>query len=159
MQSKSPQRNRGIIPFIIMTIVFVFVALFVMGYFTEQHPFGLPNYKHALNLPCGLTVYAPVKDKDVAFPYILKGYGNGCGWEPLNSSLGTASVLAGNGLMIAQTQLTVNDVADGKPYYFEVTVDAPLTFFGEKGTVIFDNGRPGFDHKQVIVPIRFASHL
>ena len=130
-----------------------------MGYFTEQHPFGLPNYKHALNLPCGLTVYAPEKNTDVAFPYVLKGYGNGCGWEVNNGSLGTASMLAGNGLVIAHTTLPVNNVSDGKPYYFEVTIDAPLTFFGEQGTVIFDNGLLGFAHKQIIVPIRFASHL
>jgi hypothetical protein len=34
-------------------------ALFALGFFSDQHPFGFSNYKKILKLDCGLTVYGP----------------------------------------------------------------------------------------------------
>ena len=152
---RSPQRNRGVIEWLILSIVAIFMCLLAVGYFTTQHPFGLPNYKDSLNLACGLTVYAPKKDGEVTFPYTIKGYANGCGWEPVNGYVGTAEILASNGLVLASVNLPVVNGTDGKPYYFEATIDVPVTFFGDDGMMVFRNLLPGFDAKDVEIPVRF----
>jgi hypothetical protein len=153
--------NRGIIPFIILTFLGILVALFAMGYFTEQHPFGLGNYKKILKLDCGLTLYAPKKDASVSFPYKVYGYGNGCDWEPVNGVIGTATLLAGNGLIISKVDLPVSaaNIADGKPYYFEATLNPPVSFFSEEGTIIIQNMLPGLQKKYISIPVHFKSGL
>ena len=154
------QTNRGVIPFIILTIIAIFVILFAVGYFTDSHPFGFANYKKALNLPCGLTVYAPKKNAQMGFPYKIYGYANGCDWDQVGGKIGTVRVLASNGLVVAQADLPVSSVSDGAPYYFEATVDVPILMFSdEPGTVVFNNLLPGLQQHTITIPIRFASHL
>jgi hypothetical protein len=130
-----------------------------MGFFTEQRPFGLGNYKKILKLDCGLTVYAPKKDAAVSFPYKIYGYANGCDWEPVNGVIGTATILAGNGLVLTKVELSASNPADGKPYYFETTVDVPVSFFGEQGTVLIQNKLLGLQNKFLNIPVHFSSHL
>lgn len=156
---QSIQTNRGVIPFLILTFVGILVALFAMGFFTEQHPFGLNNYKKILKLDCGLTVYAPKSDGNVAFPYKIYGYANGCDWEPVNGMIGSATILASNGLVLAKISLPASNIADGKPYYFEGTIDVPVSFTNEDGMILIQNLLPGLQAKFINIPVHFISHL
>ncbi len=150
------QTNRGIIPFIILTIIGIFMVLLVMGFFTTDRPFGLPNFKKNLNLSCGLIVYGPKENENIRLPYTVSGYANGCGWDPDASGiLGKVSILASNGLILKTYILSTNDLDGGKPYYFESSVDIPVTFYDEDGVFVFENQLPGFSHKRVNVPIHF----
>lgn len=150
--------NRGIIPGIILSIIAIFLCLFALGYFTTQHPFGLPNYKQSLKLECGLTVYAPKQDGEVAFPYKIYGYAKGCGWDPVDGVVGKASILAQNGLTLGSATLPATDLAGGEPYYFEATINLPVSFVGESGTVVIENRGVGFGFKRVIIPVKFVSN-
>jgi hypothetical protein len=153
------QRNRGIIPGIILSIIGIFICLFVLGYFTTQHPFGLPNYKQSLKLECGLTVYAPKENANVSFPYKIYGYGKGCGWDPdTNGIIGHASILAQNGLMLGSVNLPATDITGGEPYYFEAVVNLPVSFVGEAGNIIIENSGMGFAAKRVVIPVKFVSN-
>ncbi len=150
------QKSRGFIPFIILTIVAVFMILLVIGFFTENRPFGLPNFKKTLHLSCGLNLYNPEKNEDITLPYTISGYANGCGWDPdAVGSLGKVSILASNGLILKTYSLTTNDLESGKPYYFEIIADLPVTFYDEDGVFVFENNGLGFAHERVQVPIHF----
>jgi hypothetical protein len=153
------QTNRGVVMFIILTLIAIFLTLFVFGYFTEQHPFGLPNFRQSLHLACGLTVQAPKKaNLSVTFPYIVKGYANGCGWDPtINGTIGTVTLLASNGLVLSTATVSASDPTGGDPYYFEATLSPTLIFIGDTGTIVFENTLAGFDHHIVRIPIRFGS--
>jgi hypothetical protein len=154
-----PQTNRGLIPFLILAFIGILVSLFALGFFSDQHPFGFSNYKKILKLDCGLTVYGPKKDSTVAFPFKVYGYANGCDLEPVSGSIGTATLLGSNGLLLTKVKLPVTAEADGKPYYFEATINTPASFVGETGTIIIQNQLPGLQSKYITIPVHFSSHL
>ncbi len=158
---KNIQTNRGVIPFLILTIIGIFIALFAMGFFTTEHPFGIKkfNFKYSLHLKCGLTVYAPKTEAKLDFPYRVYGYANGCDWEPNDTVLGTVTLLGSNGVILSQNDLLVTDPADGQPYYFDATIDIPKNYYDETGTVVLENLLPGLQHQQITIPVRFNSHL
>ncbi len=153
------QTNRGLIPFLILAFVGILVALFAMGFFTEQRPFGVGNYRKILKLDCGITINAPKEDATISFPYKITGYANGCDWEPVNGVVGTATILASNGLMLAQVPLPVSSVENGKPYYFEASVNVLLSFYSEEGTILIQNMLPGLQSKFIKIPVHFKSNL
>ncbi len=156
---KIPNHNRGIIPFLILVFIAILIAFFAMGFFTEQRPFGLKNYEQILNLDCGLTLYAPKADAEIAFPYKIYGYANGCDWEPVDGIIGTATILASNGLVLGKISLPASNIPEGKPYYFEATIDIPVSFFNEDGMVLIQNLLPGLQNKFINIPVHFVSHL
>lgn len=156
---KKTQTNRGLISFLILTFVGIIVALFAMGFFTEQRPFGFDNYRKILKLDCGLNLYTPTENTEIVFPYKISGYANGCDWEPVNGVVGTATILAGNGLVLAKVNLVTNTPLGDAPYYFETTVDVMASFLGEQGMVVIENMLPGLQRNVVRVPVLFNSRL
>ena len=154
------QKNRGIIATIILAFIALLIFLFAIGYFTDAHPFGLSNYKKALNVPCGISLSAPKENALVAFPYKVYGYASGCGWDPVAGGIvGTVSVLGPNGLIISQAQLITKDPFGDTPYYFEGTIDVPFSFIQESGLLVVHNELSGADGKEIKIPVRFTSHL
>ena len=152
--------NRGVVTFIILTIIAVFLALFVFGYCTEQHPFGLPNYAQNVTVSCGITVTAPNANEVASFPYTVKGYVNGCGWDPASDgTIGTITLLGSNGLVLVRGTLTVTDPSGGDPYSFAVTLAPPFISTGDLGAIVIDNTQSGFDHHSVQIPIRFGAGM
>lgn len=146
------KQNRGVILALIVIVIGIVLSLVLLGFFTGQHPYGLKNSSDFVKVSCGLTVKTPVKYQTVKFPFLVTGYTNGCGWEPVNESVGTLTVLGENGTLLAKGAITTTDTL--QPNYFEVTVDIPTPNF-IKGTFIFENGKTGFESQRVLVPVVF----
>ena len=152
--------NRGVVTFIILTIIAVFIALFALGYFTQQHPFGLPNYTQNVKVSCGITVTDPKTNQVANFPYTVKGYANGCGWDPASDgTIGTIKLLGNNGLVLVSGTLSATDPTGGDPYYFAVTLAPAFISTGDLGAIVIDNTQSGFDHHSIQIPIRFGTGM
>lgn len=130
--------SRGMVVGIIVIILGILVALFMIGFFTENRPFGLGNYRSILNLPCGLTVNTPKPDASVSFPLTVGGYANGCGWEDIDGSVGSIDVLDSNGVVYAHGLLPIVGTV-AKPYYFEISVAPALPAGITAGTIVFNS--------------------
>ena len=125
-------KERGNVLVIILGIVLI---LFVIGFFRSQPSFwGAVSYKKVLNLPCGLTVDAPKNGDKAAFPIVVDGYINGCGWDPAAASAGTAQVFDGKGLPLTKPiALAIPSDSTNAPYYFSASlplIAAPSTAGG-----------------------------
>lgn len=154
------QHNRGIIIGIVLSLIGIFLCLFVVGFFTTQHPFGLPNFSKVVKLDCGLTIYAPKENKSISFPYKVYGYANGCGWDPVDGHIGTLSVLTTRGILLQKIYIDPVTIGDGKPYYFESYISVPISFFDETGLFVFENNPSPFSpQKHIEINVRFDHHL
>ncbi len=133
------QKNRGIIVGVLLSFVAILLSLFVLGFFTTARPYGLPNFKEVVKLPCGLTVYNLESGDTVSFPLRITGYANGCGWMPtVGTQVGIVTVVDSFGIIQARVPILTSDIESGKPFYFETIIEAGQ-FFSEEGLVIIDN--------------------
>ena len=154
------QKNRGIIVTIILAFVAIILFMFAIGYFTNDHPFGLSNYKSAMKLPCGITVSSPKQNEQISFPFTVKGYAGGCGWDPVNyGDVGTVDVIGQNGLVLSRTKIKTKDQVGDIPYYFEAQIDVPAGFIQDSGMFIFRNAQTGINTKEYQVPVLFKTNI
>ena len=125
-------KERGSVWVIILGVVMI---LFVIGFFRSQPSFwGAVSYKKILNIQCGLTVSHPdlKPGEKVAFPLLVDGYANGCGWEPAARAglipgqiAGTAQVFDGTGLPVTKPiPLAIGTDSTDAPFYF--SAELPL---------------------------------
>lgn len=148
------EKRRGFIASLILIVVAVILCLFLIGAFRPgERPYGI-SFKQLLHLPCGLRLYGLKKDSVVAFPFTVRGYANGCGWEiDTEGRLGTLDILADNGVYLGSYILQAKGDTRRSPYYFEGIVEPKLPYTVKKGTFVFtpfiQNG------KTLVIPVTF----
>lgn len=126
----SMHRERGNAVVIILGILLI---LFLVGFFTSDRAFwDTFNYKQLLRLPCGVTVNNPNSKggTKVAYPLLVDGYVNGCGWNVDNGRAGSAQILDAHGhVVVPPTTLVVPIDSTNAPFYFsaDLTAIAPPT--------------------------------
>jgi hypothetical protein len=148
------QKNRGMIVGIIIAIIGILIFFSYMGVFrSDERPFNL-SLKQALKLPCGLRLYAPKKNATVKFPMTVRGYANGCGWEPtLDGRLGTLDIVGENGVYFGTYALKAQGDISRPPYYFEGVVSPQLPYTATTGNFIFTPNTPV--GKVITIPVTF----
>jgi hypothetical protein len=140
---------------IVAIIVGVILSLLAIGFFSDQHPYGLPNYRQSLKLPCGLTVYSPKEQTKVKFPLTIYGYANGCGWTLAGDSVGTVEVLGMNGIVLYRGSLPKQQADDDTPIYFERTISLVIPLGHTRGVVVLKNNGIGSASERVVIPVLF----
>jgi hypothetical protein len=109
----------------VVLVIGIILVLMLVGFFKSgsENTITKVTYKSILRLPCGLTVNEPKDKSKISFPITVKGYINGCGWEAVGNSAGTAQVFDGNGMPLTSSiPLIVPPDSTGMPYYFEGTI-------------------------------------
>ncbi len=140
---------------IIAVIVGIVLSLLVIGFFSGQHPYGMPNYRESLKLACGLTVYAPEEKEAVKFPLTVRGYANGCGWNLSGGTIGSVEVLGINGIVLYRGTLPKAQSDDDAPVYFERTINIRVPVGHDHGTVVIKNHGKGNSAERVVIPVLF----
>lgn len=138
---------------VVLIIIGVLLALVALGYFSNQHAYGvLPNYQDSLHLPCGVSILSPKNGEAIAFPYTVRGYANGCGWGNRSGIAGSVSAVFDNGLIAGSAMLPIAPGNDTQPYYFEQLVNITVPPGAQKGTFIFHAAGAAFGTGMLSVP-------
>lgn len=148
-------RNSGHLVAIVAALVGIVLCLVVIGFFTDQKPYGMPNYRQSLKLACGLTVYAPEEKETVKFPLTVRGYANGCGWTLSDGTVGTVEVLGINGIVLYRGTLPKAQNDDDTPIYFERMINIRVPVGHTHGTVVLKNHGKGTSAERVVIPVLF----
>ncbi len=135
MNSKMPERGN-----LLVIVICVVALLFLISLFKSSHNFFDDlNLKGILRLPCGITVEHPKfkSDEKAAFPLVVDGYVNGCGWEPSGLSAGTAQIFDGKGLPVTKpTPMAIPANSTKAPQHFEADLLLSAAPSTDSGTLL-----------------------
>ena len=145
-------KERGSLDYVVIGVC-VLLMLLAVGFFqSDKGFFGKFNYKAVLNLPTGITLTKLDENTKITFPYTVKGYINGGGWERGNSSAGIAQIFDSKGIPVTKaTALSFADDGTDLPSAFIAILTASGAPTSGTGMIVFTS-TTGLVHT---VPIRF----
>jgi len=145
-------KERGSVDYIVVGVSVLLILLAVGFFQSDKGFFGTFNYKAVLRLPPGLTLSKLSENQKVTFPYTVRGYINGGGWERGSSSAGIVQIFDSRGMPVSKaTPLSFTDTSKDLPVQFVAVISASSAPTSGTGMIVFTS-TTGLVHT---VPIRF----
>ena len=145
-------KERGSLDYVVIGVSILLILLAVGFFQSDKGFFGNFNYKSVLNLPAGITLTKLEDDSKITFPYTVKGYINGGGWERGNASAGIVQIFDARGIPVTKAiPLSYADDGTDLPSPFVSIITASKAPTAGDGMMVFTS-TTGLVHT---VPIRF----
>lgn len=145
-------KERGSLDYVVVGVCILLILIAVGFFQSNKGFFGNFNYKAVLNLPAGITLTKIEDNEKITFPYTIKGYVNGGGWERGATSAGIVQIFDSRGIPVSKAiPLLYADDGVDLPSPFIAIITASSAPTSGAGMMVFTS-TTGLVHT---VPIRF----